>query len=159
MAKSVAKILYDETKKLYDEILSKSGKVKNYMDLQATGAGARIMVPFWFSVFERGRKPRTSTESSGTSPNPELSMFEYNLFNWMRKKGKLRGTQKQQINQVKGLRYHINQEGTADYQKGKGQIVNDIYTSVLTEKRINEIVDKVGNIAIAEAYSEILKIK
>lgn len=157
MAKSDVDILWEEIQRINREIVQKTPKVKRFLEPVKTILGGKILVPYWFPVFEYGRGKRKSTktsEPSATVGGEELSAFEYNLYQWMKKKGKLTGTIKHQINQVRSLRWYMNKHGNEQYRKG---IYKDVYDSILSDDEIDKVVSKVANQAAAAVFSDFLK--
>jgi len=150
-------IITDGVERIAKRIKQKKPATGKYMSVEKKSTGASIIVPFWFPVFEHGRGRRKSNEPSKPQPpKPFDTAFEYNLYRWMRSRGMLTGTAKQQERKVKGMRYLINKNGTELYRKtNNGTNPIDVYKGIIQEE--TETIKKSVTNVVVNSYSEIIK--
>ena len=151
------KYIQQAVQKAADDIGKKKPATKKYMVVRNKPDGAVIYVPEWFPVFEHGRGKRKSTQwSEPQPPAPFKGAFEYNLYRWMRQRGMLKGTPKQQANQAKGLRYLINKKGNKLYkQTNNGANPIDIYTTIIDDM-VKDVTSNIASLQV-KAISDIIK--
>ena len=106
----------------------------------------RVLVPFWWSVMQKGRGPRRSNSTEWTNiGGRDVSKFQRAIYEWMGKHGRFTAkTDKGKINEAKSVAWYINKHGNRHYRDGK---YIDIYDTLVT-KTVDEAVRQVGN----EAY-------
>ena len=139
------------------QIKQNNPKTKKYIDYADTPAGGQILSTSWFPVFEKGRGKRKSNTRSApdeTINGVSLSAFEARLYKWMqRTTGFKKKTPKGKANEAKGLRYLINKKGNKLYRQGGRK---DVYSNVITDKAIKQLLSEVGDIAIKSDINDLL---
>lgn len=148
--------IHEFVKNIERDIVRNNRKTKNYMDYEADDKGARIKVPFWFPTFETGRGKRKSTTPTPATDKRFKTGFSQRLYEWMKRNSKFKTfTERGKINEAEGLRWWINKHGTKLFRKGGRK---DIFSNVITDKRMKQLTDKLGSIIIDDIKSEIVKL-
>jgi hypothetical protein len=104
----------------------------------------------YIKYIEEGRGPRLSAASSGLSDR---------IYDWMARKGLFKSyVAKERMQEAKRLTWLINQHGTRLWQSlgNKGSKKRMIYSNVLTQQAINELIKKLGDTRTHEISSEII---
>lgn len=98
-----------------------TGKTKNSVEVKVTGNKGQILAGGGALYLERGRPPAKSS-----SPKWNLS----SLIEWMNAKGIGSGLPEPAKKRLASFfKYKINKDGTRKWQKGRGRIVDNIYTA------------------------------
>jgi hypothetical protein len=159
----------DRMKQLVDEIFSKGKTIhgrpiagKELVVVQGDEHSGRILVPYWFSIWEhgrgRGKSTKTNWENTGfynRKGEPiRLSTFQKAIYEWMGKYGLFESrTDKGKIYEAKYLAMYINKYGNKHKRNGT---YLDIYTS-LTTKLVNDITKDVADFAL-KITSDLIKV-
>jgi hypothetical protein len=92
--------------------------------VEETELNCGVLVPYWISVFQRGRGARKSTTESGLVKRIYNWMEKHNLFSAKAK------TIQQKMNQAKSVTWYINKYGNAHF---RSKVFVDIYE---TERKV-----------------------
>jgi hypothetical protein len=152
----------ERMKQLVDEIFAQGKTIhgrpiagKELVVVEGDQRSGKILVPYWFSIWEHGRGKRTRSDTTWESFNgAQMSKMQIAIYKWMEKHSLFESrTEKGKINEAKGLTWYINKYGNKHKRNGT---YLDIYTS-LTTKLVNDITKDVADYAL-KITSDLIKV-
>lgn len=99
-----------------------SQSVMDMFEVEITELHDGILVPYWLSVLERGRRPRKSTK--------DTELWK-RIYAWMAKHGRFKSnTEEGKIREAKSVTWYLNKYGNKHF---RSKTYIDVYNSVRKE--------------------------